>query len=178
MIGEVAFHGTSDPGKDLDQVYTVVQTVDRTAASIMDALRFGRAYAVARGDQNVLLQLDEFRISSNGASARIGEILEGRRNGDILIRVRISAFDEKAHVAKLRVIRSGQVLRQIEGPTPLELELVDRGGMSDDWSNYRLEVVGTSGELLTNPIYVAPTDRVNAAGQQRTAGLVEHRVSG
>lgn len=178
MIGEVAFHGTSDPGKDLDQVYTVIHAADRTAAGIMDALRFGRAYAVARGDQNVLLRLDEFRISRNGASARIGEILEGSRNGDLRIRVRLSACDEKAHVAKLRVIRSGQVLRQLEGATPLELELVDRGGLSEDWLNYRLEVVGASGELLTNPIYVAPTDRLRAAGQQRTAGLLEYFVMG
>lgn len=178
MIGEVAFHGTSDPGKDLDQVYTVIHAVDRTAAGIMDALRFGRAYAVARGDQNVLLRLDEFRISRHGASAQIGEILEGSKNGDIHIRVRLSAFDEKAHGAKLRVIRSGQVLRQIEGATPLELELVDRGDPSEGWVNYRLEVVGASGELLTNPIYVAPTDRVNAAGQPRTAGLRKYPVIG
>ncbi len=178
MIGEVAFHGTSDPGKDLDQVYTIIQAVDRTAAGVLDALRFGRAYAVARGDQKVLLRLDEFRISRTGASAQIGEVLGGRHNEDIRIRVRISALDEKAHAATLRVIRSGHVLRQLEGKTPLELDLVDRGDLPHSWSNYRLEVVGASGELLTNPIYVAPTGQVRAADQPRTAELLEHGVSG
>lgn len=173
MIGEIAFHGTSDPGKDLDQVYTVIHTVDRTAAGIMDALRTGHTYAVARGDQNVLLRLDEFRLSSDGESAVIGDTLQGKKGGDILIRVRIASVDEKAHAAKIRVIRSGHVIRQIDGPTPLELELIDHGAMHEDWLHYRVEVVGPSGELLTNPIYVAPARRESPPRQQRTAGHVE-----
>ncbi len=156
MIGEVAFHGTSDAGKDLDQVYTVIQATDRTRASVLDGIRTGRAYAVARGDQNVLLRLDEFRVSNRGESAMIGETLQGSASGDILVHVRLSAFDGQSHPTKLRVIRSGQVIRQIEGHTPMQLELVDREARSGEWLNYRVEALGTSGELLTNPIYVAP----------------------
>ena len=156
MIGEVAFHGTQDAGKDLDQVYTVIQVADRTRASVMNGIRTGRAYAVARGDQNILLQLDEFRVSNKGESATIGETLQGSAIGDILVHVRLSAFDGQSHPTKLRIIRSGHVIRQIEGHTPMQLDLVDREAKSGEWLNYRVETLGTSGELLTNPIYVAP----------------------
>ena len=158
LIGEVAFHGTADAGKDLDRVYTVIQTSERTVAATMAALKTGRTYAVARGDQNILLQLDEFRVSNNGQSARVGETLHGSRSGDIIVHVGVSAVDGKPYAAKLRVIRSGQVIKQIEGQTPLQVELVDHEDQRGEWLNYRVEVAGKSGELLTNPIYVSPTD--------------------
>jgi len=68
----------------------------------------------------------------------------------------VSAVDGKQYAAKLRVIRSGQVIRQIEGQTPLQIELSDREARSEEWLSYRVEIVSNSGELLTNPIYVAP----------------------
>ena len=169
LIGEVAFHGTTDPGKDLDRVYTVIQTSERTAAGILAALKTGRAYAVARGDQNSLLQLDEFRVLHNGQSAGIGETLHGSTNGDIIVRVGVSAVDGKPYAAKLRVIRSGQVIRQIEGQTPLQVELTDREAQRGEWLNYRVEVVGKSGELLTNPIYISPADGSDTHRPQRMA---------
>jgi hypothetical protein len=169
LIGEVAFHGTTDPGKDLDRVYTVIQTSERAAAGIMAALKTGRAYAVARGDQNILLRLDEFRLLNNGQSAGIGETLHRSRSGDIMVRVGVSAIDGKQYSAKLRVIRSGQVIRQIEGQTPLQMELADHAAQRGEWLNYRVEVVGKGGELLTNPIYVSPTDDSNANRPQRIA---------
>ncbi|NJN36853.1 MAG: hypothetical protein HC794_07070 [Nitrospiraceae bacterium] len=173
IIGEVAFHGTSDAGKDLDQVYTVIQAVDRTRASVMDGIRTGRAYAVARGDQNVLLQLDAFQVSNKEESATIGETLQGSAIGNILVHVRLSTVDGQSHPTKLRVIRSGQVIRQIEGHTPMQLELIDHEAQSGEWLNYRVEATGTSGELLTNPIYVAPragTPVSTTQGVRRNSG--------
>ena len=169
LIGEVALHGITDPGKDLDRVYTVIQTSERTAAGILAALKTGRAYAVARGDQNILLQLDEFRLLNNGQSVGIGETLHGSRGGDIIVRVGVSAVDGKPYAAKLRVIRSGQVIRQIEGQTPLQVELADREAQRGEWLNYRVEVVGKGGELLTNPIYISPTDGSDTNRPQRMA---------
>jgi hypothetical protein len=169
LIGEVAFHGTADAGKDLDRVYTVIQTAERTVDGILAALKTGRTYAVARGDQNILLRLDEFRLLSNGQSAGMGEILHGSRSGDIIIRVGVSAIDGKQYSAKLRVIRSGQVIRQIEGQTPLQMELADHAAQRGEWLNYRVEVVGKGGELLTNPIYVSPTDDLSSSRPQRIA---------
>lgn len=166
LIGEVAFHGTTDAEKDLDRVYTVIQTSERTVAGVLAALQTGRSYAVARGDQNILLQLDEFRLLNNGRSVEIGETLHGSRSGDIIVRVGVSAIDGKPYAAKLRIIRSGQVIQQIEDKTPLQIELSDREAQRGEWLNYRVEVVGNSGELLTNPIYVAPAHGINASRHQ------------
>jgi hypothetical protein len=174
MIGEVAFHGTTDAGKDLDRVYTVIKPAERTVAGIVAALRNGRAYAVARGEQNVLLRLDEFQVSSGGKSAEIGEILDGSTSDGILIRVGISTIDERPSAATLRVIRSGAVIRQVEGQTPIQLELVDREARYGPGLNYRVEVVGKSGELLTNPIYVAPTRGAIQSSRERGAGASEN----
>lgn len=157
LIGEVAFHGLQDAAKDLDRVYTVLQAKERTPAGVLEALRSGHAYAVARGDDHILLQLDEFRVTDQRArSAGIGDRLASSEGRAITIRVGISAVDHKPHPARLRVIRSGQVIGQIEGQTPLLYEVADREAPSGQWQTYRVEVVGKSGELLTNPIYVAP----------------------
>lgn len=158
VIGEVAFHGTTDAGKDLDRVYTIVQPSERTAAGVVAALKTGRAYTVSRGDHDSLFQLDEFRVANDGQSVAMGETLNGNTSGDFIVRVGVSASDGKSYQAKLRVIRSGQVIRQIEGRTPLHIELADREAQRGTWLNYRVEAVGNSGELLTNPIYVSPAD--------------------
>lgn len=170
MIGEVAFHGINDAGKDLDRVYTVVQCTERTTAGILAALRTGHAYAVARGDQNVLLQLDEFRVTadSGAGSAEIGETLDKRQGREVMVRVGVSSVDQEPHPARLRLIRSGHVIGQIEGQTPLRFELIDREIPEKEWLTYRVEVTGKSGELLTNPIYVAPMTKMKAVGRQQS----------
>jgi hypothetical protein len=173
LIGEVAFHGATDAGKDLDRVYTVIQTSERTVAGIMAALKTGRTYAVGRGDENILFRLDEFRVMNNGQSAGIGETLTGGSSGDLVVRVGVSAIDGKQYAARLRVIRSGQLIRQIEGRTPLQIELADREARRGEWLNYRVEVVGKGGELLTNPIYVSPTDGLHSNRPLRMAIRLE-----
>jgi len=175
MIGEVAFHGLGDAGKDLDRVYTVVHSTERSAAGVLTALRAGQGYAVAKGDQNVLLQLDEFRVSIDhgSRSAAIGETIDGREGREIMVRAGISAVDQQPHPARLRLIRSGQVIGQIEGHTPLRLEMDDRDAPAGEWLIYRVEVVGKSGELLTNPIYVAPVKNIRAVSGQQSAVSLE-----
>lgn len=167
LIGEAAFHGTADVGKDLDRVYTVIQTAERTPASIMAGLKRGRTYAVARGDQNILLRLDEFRLLNNGQSVGIGETLRGIGSGDIIIRVGVAAVDGQSYETRLRVIRSGRIIRQIEGRTPLQVELVDHEPRPGERLNYRVEVVSKGGELLSNPIFVSPMESAHTTRPQR-----------
>lgn len=155
MIGEVAFHGFEDAGKDLDRVYTVLQVTERTEGGVLEALASGHAYAVARGDGQILLTLDEFRVTADGGPpTRIGDRLELRAGAEILIHAAVSTADQRPHPAKLRLIRSGQVIHQVEGQTPLALDLADREAPAGQWLIYRVEVTGKSGELLTNPIFI------------------------
>lgn len=182
MIGEVGFHGLQDAAKDLDRVYTVVQATERTSAGVLEALRSGHAYAVARGDDHILLQLNEFRVTTDrGArSAGIGDTLASTDRREVMIHVGISAMDQKPHPARLRIIRSGQVIGQIEGQTPFHYELADHEASSTEWVMYRLEVVGKSGELLTNPIYVAPIQGMKAVSGWPSAvstGLFDQKLN-
>jgi hypothetical protein len=86
-----------------------------------------------------------------------------------MVRVGISADDQKPHPARLRLIRSGQVIGQIEGQTPLQYEMADREAPAGEWLTYRVEVVSKNGELLTNPIYVAPMKDMKVVGRQQSA---------
>jgi hypothetical protein len=161
MIGEVAFHGLQDAGKDLDRVYTVVLVTERTQAGVLEALRTGHAYAAARGDGDILLQLDEFSVSDRRRSAGMGDRLESEGGRPVTVRVGVSAADRDAHPVRLRVIRAGQVVGRIEGRTPLRYELTDGDAPADRWLPYRVEAIARSGELLTNPVYVKKVKRKN-----------------
>lgn len=154
MIGEAAFHSLQEAGKDLDRVYTIALVTERTQAGVLEALRTGHAYAVARGEENVLLQLDELSITNLGRSAGMGDRLESEAGSPMTIRVSVSAVDRHPHPVRLRVIRAGEVIGHIEGRTPLRFELTDSDAPADRWLPYRVEAIGTSGELLTNPVYI------------------------
>jgi hypothetical protein len=58
----------------------------------------------------------------------------------------------------------------------LQVELVDHEAHPGSWQHYRLELAGTSGELLTNPIYVAPFSVRNAGPTQRLNPTFEKTV--
>lgn len=176
MIGEVAFHGLQDAGKDLDRVYTVVHARERTVDGVLEALRSGHAYAVARGDDHLLLALDEFGVTANdgGTPARIGERLDLRAGDRMVIQAAISTTDRRPHPARVRLIRSGEVIRQLEGQTPLQIDIADSDAPAGHWLVYRLEVTGKSGELLTNPIYVR---RGGEAVSKSKPSAVSHQLS-
>ena len=156
MIGEIAFHGLADKGKDLDRVVTTIFAQERSVAGVLEAIRSGHAYAVADGDQRVMLTLDEFSIGCDcdQATAGIGERVALPSGSHAIATVRLSARDGKPHPVTLRVIRSGEIIGITKAETPVHYQLADAQPVPAGGVYYRLEVVGQSGELLTNPVYV------------------------
>lgn len=156
MIGETAFHGLTDKGKDLDRVVTTVFATERSVAGLLAAIRSGHAYAVAEGDHRVMLTLDEFSLGCDcdQATAGIGERVALPSGSHAVATVRLSARDGKPHPVTVRVIRSGEVIGMTKAETPVHYQLADAQPVPDGGTYYRLEVVGQSGELLTNPIFV------------------------
>lgn len=156
MVGEIAFHGLADKGKDLDRVVTTVFAKERSVAGLLSAIRSGHAYAAAEGDHRVMLTLDEFSLGCdcNQATVGIGEHMALPSGSHAVATVRLSARDGKAHPVTLRLIRSGEIIRMTKAETPVQYQLADTTPVPDAGAYYRLEVVGQSGELLTNPIYV------------------------
>ena len=122
----------------------------------LDAIRSGHAYAAAEGDHRVMLTLDEFSLGCdcNQATVGIGEHMALPSGSHAVATVRLSARDGKAHPVTLRLIRSGEIIGMTKAETPVQYQLADTAPVPDAGAYYRLEVVGQSGELLTNPIYV------------------------
>ncbi|MCC6139902.1 MAG: hypothetical protein IT389_04715 [Nitrospira sp.] len=156
MVGEIAFHGLADKGKDLDRVVTTVFATERSVAGVLEAIRSGHAYAAAAGDHGVMLTLDEFtvRCECDQAVAGIGERLTLPSGSHAVATVRISARDGQAHPVTLRLIRSGEIAGTAKAETPVQYQVADAQAIPEGGAYYRLEAVGQSGELLTNPIYV------------------------
>lgn len=155
LIGELAFHGLSDAGKDLDRLVTALWVKERTVAGVLDALRSGYAYAAGDGDHHVQLRLDEFRVVCQGGtkSASVGDTLDPVGASDLMVRLSVSATDRGRHPVKVRVIRSGQVVAQLAGETPFRVDWPDTTVPTEDRVTYRVEITGRA-ELLSNPIFV------------------------
>jgi len=170
LIGELAFHGFSDAGKDLHRLVTAVWVKERTVAGVLEALRAGHAYAVGDGDHHVQLRLDEFRVVCQGGtkSASVGDRLDPGGARDLMVRLSVTAADRGRHPVKVRVIRSGQVLAQLAGETPFRVDWPDETVLTDERMTYRVEITG-SGELLSNPIFVGPVHEPNAVSSQPSA---------
>lgn len=156
MVGEIAFHGLADKGKDLNRLVTTVFAADRSVAGVLEAIRSGHAYAVAEGDQRVMLTLDEFRLGCDcgEATAGVGAHVSWPSGVHAIATVRISARDGQSHPVTLRLIRSGEIIGTVKADTPVDYHLTDDQAVSGGGAYYRVEVAGQSGELLTNPIYV------------------------
>ncbi|NOS79060.1 MAG: hypothetical protein HOP35_14060 [Nitrospira sp.] len=156
MIGEIAFHGLADKGKDLDRVVTTVFAKERSVGGVLEAIRSGHAYAVAEGDHRVMLTLDEFSLGCDcdQATVGIGERVALPSGSHAVAAVRLSARDGKPHPVTVRVIRSGEIIGVTTAETPVAYHVADTQPVPDGGAYYRLEVVGQSGELLTNPVYV------------------------
>jgi len=156
MIGESAFHGLADMGKDLDRVVTTVFAKERSVAGVLDAIRSGHAYAVAEGDQRVMLTLDEFSLGCDcdQTNVGIGEHMALPSGAHVVATVRLSARDGKPHPVTVRLIRSGEIVGMTKAETPVMYQVADAQAVSEGGVFYRVEVVGQSGELLTNPVYV------------------------
>ena len=155
LIGELAFHGLKDAGKDLDRVVTVLLVKERTMPAVLEALGSGRAYAVGEGDHHVQLRLDEFRVLCQGGtrSASIGDRLDPGGASDFIVRLSVTARDHGRHPVKVRLIRSGHVVAQLAGETPFQVDWPDSTVPTAERMTYRVEITG-SGELLSNPIFV------------------------
>jgi len=165
LIGELAFHGLSEAGKDLHRLVTALWVKERTAAGVLEALRSGHAYAVGEGDHHVQLRLDEFRVLCQGGakSASVGDRLDPAGARDLMVQLSVTARDRGRHPVKVRVIRSGHVLAELSGETPFRVDWPDSILPTTEPMTYRVQITG-SGELLSNPIVVGPILELKAEG--------------
>lgn len=149
-IGELGYHG---PPKRLDEVLTVFLVSERSRKTILDALKSGRFYSIQPKPEYSLV-LEDFSIAGNGSSESIpmgGELEAGNR--PLRIRLGIGTSDNREVPFALRLIRSGKLLRVIEGTTPFSDILEEDPPARGQREFFRIELVKPH-LLLSNPIFV------------------------
>ncbi len=161
-FGEIAFHLPGQAGIELDQVLNVLSVREWSGEGVIEAMRAGRLYALGQYRPGLGLRLDEFRVESvNGASAaRSGEWLNLNGSQELAVEVAVSATDQRPHPVSIALIRSGQVVDQVDAETPLSHRFSGRVDHSGGSVFYRVVVDGSragAGEILSNPIFVGST---------------------
>jgi len=142
-------------GEGIDQVLTVFLVRERSRAGLFEALQRGRMYAVQGGGQRLLLQ--DFIARSAEGLAGAGETLAS--SGPLAIDAKISSVDGAAAQVRARLVRSGKVVEQFQGTTPLSIHYVDANLTTGQKAYYRLMVQSADSRLVSNPIFaegVAP----------------------
>ena len=133
---------------------TVILARERSREGVLEAMRAGRMDA-AIGDER--LKLEEFSIHTNRGRGGAGQNLE--TDGSVEVRVRIAGGSSANQPVRLRLVRSGEVVDQTTGVTPLSFTHVDADIGFGERSYYRILVNGQSEKLVSNPIFVEGKNR-------------------
>lgn len=158
-IGELDDYGD----KDMARLVTVFMLKEKSYKAAVDALKTGKTYTVLKAADLPPLMLDDFCIY-NTVQPNIAY------SGDELvtsstpaIRIKIS-FKNSANAPKrpskikatLKVIRQGQVIKEVNQALPITLNFKDDyKPKPGERIYYRLEVVDEkNGRLVSNPIFI------------------------
>jgi hypothetical protein len=151
------FHCEATGPNKLGAVRTVVLAKQKNRASVLEALRAGRMYAVKHKQDPLRLSLDTFELvdSATGQRAGMGETLKTKNPPDIGVRLSTAgAHPSRAHV---RLIRNGQMAKQAVLNLPYEGVWQDPALDLSRPAYYRLMVeVDGQHQLVSNPIFFDP----------------------
>jgi hypothetical protein len=149
-LGESAFHDFS-AGKRLGTVQTVFLVRERSEASVLDALRAGRMYALQRG-RDTGLTLGDFSAAAGGAAAVAGETLRAAPGEALAVTVSVDVTELHAADVRVTLVKDGSVAQAWSGSTPF------RAVYREPWDGrpavFRLEARAGGARLLSNPIFV------------------------
>jgi hypothetical protein len=154
IIAEADFHKKKSQGGIVafDTYQTIFLAKNKKMQTILNSLASGKIYTLRKSGA-VGFSLDRFQVGSKGHKvlANMGEKLKTPSEPEI--HIRISASDKGTYPIKLNLIRRGRIFRHLEAKTPFETKILDE----DTWegiSYYRVEVEGSPGKILSNPIFV------------------------
>jgi len=151
-IGEIDYHSPREK-KEIDEVQTVflLSRIDKN--SVIAALGEGRCYALRRTKEYQLM-LNNFTLSlPRGKIGKIGDTLITETRPRINFSVSFS--DGKRRKVNVKLIRSGKIIREFIGLTPMERRFYDYSLPEGEKSYYRLDIeTEYPHKILTNPIFV------------------------
>jgi hypothetical protein len=152
-ISTADFHKEGDAGEKLGNFPTIFLLQEKSRKGVLEALRNGKMYA-CQGGYPQLVKLDEFSVCS----------LDGKNKGisgdEIVLRdpprikIFLSATKTSKSKVKVRLIRSGELIKTFEGTLPMQIDYEDKYFRSGEKIFYRMDMQG-KGKIVSNPIFVA-----------------------
>lgn len=150
-LGEAGFHGTT-AGKRLGAVQTVFLVEERSERGLLDALRRGRLYALARTPE-AALGLAEFTLTAPGLTAGAGDTVRVPAGAPLEVRASVDISDGSWPLLRVSLVRNGRVAEAWAGRPPLPV--VWRETFDGRPLVLRLDARGQPPHrLLSNPIVV------------------------
>ena len=149
------FHKEGEGGGRLGNFPTFFFVQKKTKDEVLRALKNGRTYACQGSFPNIV-KLDEFLVcSSDGKTKAIsgGEIV---LKDSPRIKISLSAAETQERKVKVRLIRSGELIKTFEGTLPMKIDYEDKYFEPGRKIYYRIDVKGYA-NLVSNPIFVVYT---------------------
>ena len=165
-IATAHYHKEGEAGEQLGNFQTGFFVEKLSRKDVLEALRTGKTYAY-RGSYPTFARLDEFSVSSTDGGKRAISGEQIVLKGNPVIRIRISGDAESAAPVRVRLIRSGELVKVFEGPLPLEVSYEDEYFRPGERAFYRMDMQ-ERGTLVSNPIFV--DYRMNLEVKQATGG--------
>jgi len=165
-IATAHYHREGEAGEQLGNFQTGFFVEKLSRKDVLEALRTGKTYAY-RGSYPTYARLDEFSVSSKDGGTRAISGEQIALKGNPVIRIRISGDADSAGPVRVRLIRSGELVKVFEGPLPLEVTYEDEHFRPGERAFYRMDMQ-EHGTLVSNPIFV--DYRMNLEVNQATGG--------
>jgi hypothetical protein len=151
-ISTADFHKEGESGENLGNFPTFFLVQKKTKDEVLRALRNGRMYA-CRGKFPNIVKLDEFLVCSSDAKTKgiSGDEIVLKENPRI--KISLSAAEISETQVKLRLIRSGRLIKTFVGSLPMKIDYQDKYFEPGRKIYYRIDVRGY-GSVVSNPIFV------------------------
>jgi hypothetical protein len=156
-VAESGYHYEGHAGKRLGEIQTVLLADRKDPATLLSALRSGRAYSLQRNEKEGLV-LERFQVVVPGndpVEAGSEVVLRSVARPELHLAVASSTGQPVA--IEVKVIRSGTVVHAIQGKTPFLFQWTDTSLPPKSRHFYRLIIRGSGHEILSNPIFVKAT---------------------
>ena len=154
-ISTADFHREGESGERLGNFPTFFLVQKKTKDDVLRALKNGRTYA-CQGKFPNIVKLDEFLVCSSDGKAKAisGDEIALKENPRI--KISLSALENTESQVKLRLIRSGKLIKTFIGSLPMKIDYEDKYFEPGRKIYYRIDVKGHA-NLVSNPIFVIYT---------------------
>ena len=146
--GDIDYH-YNRKGVQLKDILTILLVDERSKEAALEALASGRMYAACGWGEKI--SLENFTVESGGMVAEAGG--EVTSTGRFTVHVKIDKIYGESQDVRVQLIKSGAIVAEVEGRTPLDFIHVDSIDI-DEMEYVRLLASMGSSRITSNPIFV------------------------